>query len=171
MLISLVAFALAGIAQAPAEVFEAAGLFHVATPEGYAWKLANEGERDGVLYRAYLCAREGSPTRVVVTVEGRVVATQPERVAAVKGHWNGMLEMLQQSGFKKPETRRPDVEAPVPDRVAYGLSADDPSGNRRQIRCVTVFGARNIYLIQGMAASVEEADLLMKTMESFKELP
>lgn len=172
MISLLLTIAVSGAAQAPAgEDFVADGLFSVATPSGYAWSLAKEGETQGVAFRAYVCAREGSPTRIVVTVEGRVVATDEERSAAVKGHWNGMLEMLQNGGFTRPETQRPKLDPPLPDRVPYRLTADDPTGARRHVRCVTVFGRKNIYLIQSMAASVDEADALMPTLDSFRELP
>lgn len=169
----VVTIILAGVAQTPGgEPFAAKdGLFTVAAPEGFAWSLVKEDEVEGVPIRAYLCAREGSPTRIVLTVEGRVHADDAARAAAVKGHWNGMLEMLQKAGYQKPRMQRPSVDPPLADRVAYGLSADDPAGARRYVRCVTVFGSKSTYLMQAMAGSAEEADALMPTLDSFRELP
>lgn len=172
MFASLVMFTLVGVVQAPAgDLFEAPGLFTVGTPEGFTWTPAGEGEREGVQFQAYLCAREGSTTRVVLTIEGRVHADDKARADAVKGHWNGMLEMLAKSGFKKPETHRPKVDPPLPDRIAYSVSCDDPKGARRHVRGLTIFGAKKTYLIQAIAGSPEEADALMKTIETFRELP
>ena len=153
------------------EPFVAEGVFTIATPDSLAWSLVKEDQVDGMPIRAYVCAGEGSRTRIVLTVEGRVVTTDQDKSAAVKGHWNGMLEMLQKAGFQRPETHRPRLEPPLGARVGYRLAGDDPTGARRYIRCMTIFGKKNIYLIQAITASVEEADALMPTFDSFRELP
>jgi hypothetical protein len=169
-LAAVVVMAVAGAGQVAVDPpFEVGGLFRVATPRVCRWLAAQEGELRGVRFRADLCAWEGGPTRVVRTVEGQVVTTEAEKAAAVAGYRNGMLEALDRARLERPETERPKLGGPIGERVSYRLAADDPTGARRFIRWVTIFGRKNVYRIQAIGGSVEEADRLVSVLDLVQE--
>jgi hypothetical protein len=158
-------------AEGAADTFEAPGVFTVADPEGADWKRVRAGEVNGVKFAAYYWQKEGTPGRAVITVEGRVAATDAERSAAVKTHWNNLASTLERGGFKAPEPKRPNADPPIPDRVDYSASAEDPNGVRQYFRCATLFGQKNTYLLQAIAPTEADADALIQMLGTFKELP
>jgi hypothetical protein len=153
-------------------VYERPGLFSVQIPEeGYKWVTAHEIEKNGVKANIYSCTKEKSPNGIFLTVEMRKADTEAARRDVLKTHFNALCEVFSKSHFTFQDTQKPQVDAPIPDRVDFQFKCQAPNGGVVVCNyCVTLFG-RYVYLFQSTGPNCDDAkNRLEKVIKSFKEL-
>ena len=156
---------------AAAKTFTVPDKFSISDPgDGYQWSLHREMEHQGIKMRYYALAKEGSQSAIVLGVQERTVDSDPARITAIKGHYNGTWEGLMATGFTELKARRPKLEPPVPDRVEFSITSKDPLGGESYIYFLTVFG-RSVYSVQAKASTLEEVRRMYEIANSFQELP
>jgi len=154
----------------PVKTFTMKGVFSVPYPEdGYQWKKEQEFDAQGARATLFSCISERTADRLVLTVEDRSFESDEKRVEALKGYYAGGLQSLRADGFTDLRGMRPSLEAPIPDRVPYGMLANSPSGDEYCMRCVVCFGQR-VFLFTAFAASEENALSLLRVADEFNEL-
>ena len=134
--------------------------------KGFRWgEVRKIREIDG---SSCICEKEGSTSRVTLTIEGRTRKLDGERSGGIKGHYNGLITPLKEAGFKILKTTRPELKSPISDTLEFSVSGQDPKGKPFFVRSVTHF-RRQTYLFQAFAETEEEALQLAKVNETLKE--
>ncbi len=122
-------------------------LFLLELPIGFEWTKVKEMDADGVKARFYVAQKDASPLRYVLSVELSPRKDDPHRIAALKGHYNGLTEQLKQAKFTRLMVKEPTLKTPVADEVPFAVSAKTPDGQQVALFCVSIF-KRNTYLLQ-----------------------
>ena len=151
--------------------FEVPGAFSIAAPgPGYSWRELKKIESQGVKGAIYGCTKEGTTDRIALTREERTAQGQPGRVAAAKGHYNGLIQSLNAAKFTDLKVTKPDLDQPIPDKLVTKLEAKGPDGKPSFIGVASVFGASNVFSVMAFAGSQNELDTLLKAVDSLKEI-
>ena len=150
--------------------FELPGVMWVGVPKnGFAWKVVQEAKEGEAGATVLACNKTGSDSVIVLTIENRKVGDDGQRIAAIKGHFNGLVEGLQAAGIKILRVEKPSLATPVPKRVSFSVSAEKPDGSPAEVRGILFFGER-IYGFQVVSNDNKEADELAKVARTLKEL-
>ena len=151
-------------------VFVVEGHFSVASPgDGYNWTEVGVREIGGVTGRYLACRKEGSTSGITLVIEHRKADSDGERIAAAKGHFNGLVQGLKRGGFTELKGKVPSLEPPMPEHVDYVIHCLKPSGDPAYFRCATVFG-NNIYAFQVIADTEKEAAFLYGAVDTLREM-
>src|SRR5262245_18585115 len=94
--------------------------------KGYRWGEVREIPE--VNATVCVCEKEGSPSRIILAIEKRTRKLDGERSGGIKGQYNGVLTKLKNSGFTIKGAKRPSIEPPIPDVLAFTLIGNDPKG-------------------------------------------
>lgn len=155
-----------GAPQAGSEKLTVPGVFSVAAPQGYAWQTAQAF--DPATGGVYLATAEGVASRLVVTADARKIDKDPQRISALKAHFNAMAQTMQKMGLTDLKFQQPKLEAPIPERVDYWVSGLTPDGARMHFYAQTVFVQRT-YQVQAASPSEEDAKKLIDSAKSLQE--
>ena len=136
--------------------------------EGLAWKKVQEAEQEGVKLSVYAAVKENSKSKIVLIVEHQQVNTDGQKLARVKGTYNGLVHGLQQGGWTGLKGAQPDLKTPVAKKVEFAISGKDEQGKAGFARGAVVFG-KNVYQFQVISASEEDAAAMAKVADWLKE--
>jgi hypothetical protein len=146
------------------------GILTIATvAEGHEWREVRYEEINGVPLRVLSCEGEDGTPVATLVIQHRSAPTQSHRSAAVKGTWNGAVDVLREQGFSGLRGPRPSVDRPIPDRVEFSIEGQQPDGQPVHYRSAVVFGA-NIYQFSVMATTLEEAERYFGALDTLEEL-
>ena len=160
----------AHVERASKERFVLPGVLSIANPsEGFAWKVVKEVDLGGVKGTVLLCSKEGSESRMVLSIEHRKTPTDAHKVAALKGHYNGLIQTLEGAGIKIQKGAQPSLNTPVPKGVPFALVGQKPDGTQMEVYGITVFG-ENVYGFQIFNCNRSEADRLAKVVDTLTEI-
>jgi hypothetical protein len=149
--------------------FEVPGYFRVDSPgPGYAWKAVKTVDLEGTRTRVFACVKEGSKSRVVITMQEKTTDTDARRSTAIKGHHNGMVETLKKGGFTAISGEPPSLKKPVANSVPFTIAANGPDGTAYTLKSATIF-KKNTYLFQVSSDVRAEAERLFKLAETIRE--
>jgi hypothetical protein len=145
------------------------GAFSIDVPaEGFKWSEARVVQIGDTKGRIYTCSKEQSRSKLVLIVEERSADTEAKKQATLKGHWNSLVITTKEGGFTDIKGTRPSIDAPIPQKVVYGVAGKDKDGRPGVILAVTFFG-KHIYALQVFAETEKEAKDLLKAADTFKE--
>lgn len=151
-------------------VFVVEGHCSVASPgNGYNWAEVGVREIGGITGRYLACRKEGSTSGITLVIEHRRADSDGERIAAAKGHFNGLVQSLKRGGFTELKGKVPSLEPPMPEHVDYAIHCLKPSGDPMYFRCATIFG-NNIYAFQVIADTDKEAAYLYSAVNTLREI-
>lgn len=163
----------------PANALVVSGEFFVNTPTGgYKWAFVREvkmrdeaavAEFQDARSRFYACAKEGSTNMMVLSVTDHTRDTDPKRSAAIKGHYNAMVDGFRSNGFTNLKGAKLVISPPITDRVRYSFSGKRPDGKAAHIHGLTIFAERT-YSFQIVGDTPEEAERLVNVALSLREL-
>jgi hypothetical protein len=146
------------------------GVFSIDAPAaGFSWRTVQAVDVDAQKPGTYVAASQGKPGQVVLSVDPRKPTGNPMRVAALKAHYNSMVESLQQMGYKDLKGKQLEILKTVPDDVEYSMNGISPKGDRRFFDVHSVFGKEHIYLVQAVSTSAEDAAKLGDVAKHLKE--
>jgi hypothetical protein len=157
------------------KVFEEAGIFSVESPEtDYVWRKVQDITFGEIKGANYSCTKAGSTKAAVLTVERRKVDSDVARRATLKGHYNGLVDGMEQSKFSIIEKQAPKLDSPIPDVVPFTLKVQTSNNTKLFVYCKTIFGT-NTFLLQVSAPSDDDAkkfyDAISKSFREIKAAP
>lgn len=172
VILAVAVLGVAGRSQAePDKPLNVPHVFSVDGPGGgYEWIKVGDINAQDTAGAVYSCGKEGSTSRIVLTVIRRVLVGDKGRIATLKAQYNGLAQGLQKKGLKDIKGKQPALNSPIPNRVTYTMSGSAPDGLIIFISAETVFGA-NVYSFQSMARTAKDADAMLKVAETLKEDP
>jgi hypothetical protein len=140
-----------------------------APAEGYTWQKINEsapGDTPKVV--VYVASKDGSTSKVVLTVELTTADTDKKKLARIAGDYNGLLSGLQNQGYTNLKGTSPPHDPPFDQRVSFMVFGNDKNGTLRVFLSTIVFG-NNVYHFQVVASSQDEAKALTSVVQNVKE--
>ena len=155
-----------------AKPFEVPGYFRVGTPgDGWSWKAIKTVEVGGTRTRVFACAKAGSKSRVVITMQEKTADTDARRSTAAKAHYAGMLETLKKGGFTAITGGPPALsKKPIADSVPFAITAKGPDGKDYTLKSASIF-KKHTYLFQVTSNLPEETARLFKLARNDRRNP
>jgi hypothetical protein len=145
-------------------------ILSIASPPGeFKWSVARQMETNGLKATILACAKDGSDSRIVLVIEHRRASNDAQKIAAVKGHYNGLLDSLQQLGLQIEKAVQAKLDPPIPKKVDYSFSGRGADRKPLEVRGSTVFGER-IYSFQILSRDPSEAEQLAITCDTLQEM-
>lgn len=148
--------------------FTVPGMFTVETPDGgYQWSMA-PAEKLPPGISIYICMREEGGANIFLLVDRRTETRNQPRAKVVEGHYRGAMNRLTAGNFQNVKITEPKLEAPIPDRVTFHITATSPAGAELHYQATTVFG-KNTALIAVGGSTADELDQLAKVADTYEE--
>jgi hypothetical protein len=150
--------------------FAVPGLFSIASPDnGFVWESVTTKEFQGTKAYYFHCKKPGSNTHMLLVVEDRNPDSEGKKSAATKAHWNVMCELVANMKLKEAKGARPSIEAPIPEVLQYGITAETDDGIPTFVQCASIFKTR-IYSLTVIGNNLKEAQDLREVSKTIKEL-
>ena len=140
-----------------------------APAEGYTWQKINEsapGDTPKVM--VFVASKDGSTSKVVLSVEQTTADTDKKKLARIAGDYNGLLSGLQDQGYTNLKGTSPPRDPPFDQRVSFMVFGNDKNGTLR-VFLSTIFFGNNVYHFQVAASSEDEAKALASVAQNVKE--
>lgn len=146
------------------------GVMSIANPgDGFTWQSGGRRVTEGIQAFRLGCGKEGSTSSVTLQLELRKAASDRERSEAVQSDYQRLLQLFAQAKLEDVKLPNLRISPPIPDRVAYAVSAQTPDGAPFEFRVIHLF-KENTYRFHVVANSKGEADMLAEVTTSLKEL-
>jgi hypothetical protein len=140
-----------------------------APAEGYTWQKINESAKgDTPKAIVFVASKDGSTSKVVLTVEETTADTDQKKLARIAGDYNGLLSGLQDQGYTNLKGTAPPRDPPFNQRVSFMVFGNDKNGTLR-VFVSTIFFGNNVYHFQAAASSEDEAKALASAAQEVKE--
>ena len=127
-----------------------------APAEGYTWQKINEAPGDTPKVMVFVASKDGSTSKVVLSVEQTTADTDKKKLARIAGDYNGLLSGLQDQGYTNLKGTSPPRDPPFDQRVSFMVFGNDKNGTLR-VLLSTIFFGNNVYHFQVAASSEDEA--------------
>ena len=138
-------------------------------PEGYIVKKEPMVVDGKLIGQAVIVVKDGSPGRVVITVETSFDrSSKPARIAATKGYVNGMFGTLKKLGMELVDSKLPDLEcADFTTPLQTDMTFSQPDGAKLYTRQL-VFFSKHGYNVQIGSSDPQDVETLTKWAEHIK---
>ena len=137
---------------------------------GYTWQKVRETDA-GVVPKVqiYSASKEGTTANVVLIFEQTTADTDAQKLARIKGDYNGMVSSLKDQGYTELKAVPPPLVPPIPDRVTFSITGKAGDGSPAAFGTTIVFGKKGVYHFQVHAGTDAEVKELSKIAETLKE--
>lgn len=150
--------------------FRIQGVGSISAPnDTHKWIFVKNLEADNIVAGVYGCISDTATSKMILTVSPQIAMNDPVRISHLKGYFNGMLGMIQETGLQPVDAVQPTLEGRIPNAVQYMVIAKRPDGSQVEVHGLTVFSDKRTYVFQAVAEDSETAQELLSAATTLFE--